>query len=177
MHFFGSTANRPRYVLVLLTDSPLACVMPPIGSGKAKTCWLLDWTSFNWLHGAYKSSYLPGPWPKPAWRSYRSRRLWLDGGPVQLRRDLQRGPRFCLSSPTFSSLSDFIFQLMQGIELCLQMASKEFPWRRKAPSCHRASFCMLFCSQSSCLAAADRKGLRLGTGDLTELYVAHWTKL
>lgn len=25
---------------------------------------------------------------------------------------------------------------MRGIELCLQMASKEFPWRRKAPSCH-----------------------------------------
>lgn len=36
-------------------------------------------------------------------------------------------------SPAFSRSSDFIFQLVQGPGLCLQMASKEFPWRRKAP--------------------------------------------
>lgn len=36
-------------------------------------------------------------------------------------------------SPAFSRSSDFIFQLVQETGLCLQMASKEFPWRRKAP--------------------------------------------
>jgi len=67
--------------------------------------------------------------------------------------------------------------MMQWIELCLPMATKESLWRRKAASCHRASFCMLFCFHSPCLAVADRKGLRLRKGDLTELYVAYWTKL
>lgn len=95
---------------------------------------LTPWSDFVQLsRGACKFPFLSGPWSKPVWRSYRSARVWLQAGPVRLRSSLQRGPRCCLSSPAFSRSSDFIFQLVQGIGLCLQMASKEFPWRRKAP--------------------------------------------